>query len=296
MDDSRSIELRQAYADHNRRWQDFLYCYPVISRRSKGLSVGINLNPDKACNFDCIYCQVDRSTPGLVRKVDLHLVRSELAGLLDAAISTSLFRDSPFSALPNDQRVVRDIAFSGDGEPTTFPHFAEAVRLVADLKSDRRLHDTKIVLITDACYLTRPDVAAGLRTMDENNGEIWAKLDAGTQEYYEQVNRPNFPLSHVLAQIREAAVLRPIVIQSLWMRIHGAPPPDEEVAAFAARLQAIQSAGGKLKLVQIYTIARHTAEKYASPLSPPELDNVASIVRQSIDTPLETYYGVEKST
>lgn len=295
MDDRRSIELQQAYADHNRRWQDFIYCYPVISRRSKGLSIGVNLNPDKACNFDCIYCQVDRSSPGLVRKVDLNVVRSELAGLLDAAISTRLFLDSPFSALPDDQRVVRDIAFSGDGEPTTFPQFAEAVRLVADLKTDRRLDRTKIVLITDACYLTRPDVAVGLRVMDDHNGEIWAKLDAGTQKYYEQINRPNYPLSHVLTQIREAAVIRPIVIQSLWMRVHGSPPPDEEVAALAGHLKAIQSEGGRLKLIQIYTIARQTAEVYASPLSPTELDHVARIVGQILDTPIETYYGVEKS-
>lgn len=328
MDPDRSIALQQAYADHSRRWQDFLYCYPVISRRSKGLSIGVNLNPDKACNFDCIYCQVDRKSPPIVRKVELDVLRAELASLLDAATSISvpegrqglaqgaspgltmsdasapegrnpstheqsprLFLEPPFSALPPGQRVVRDIAFSGDGEPTTFPQFEEAVRTVADLKRERHLDDTKIVLITDACYLTKPNVAAGLRIMDENNGEIWAKLDAGTQEYYEIVNRPNYPLSHVLTNILETARVRPIVIQSLWMRVHGQPPPEEEIRAFAERLKEMVAAGAKLKLVQVYTIARQTTEEYATPLLRVELDAIASRVRDEVGVLIETYYG-----
>lgn len=291
MDDPRLITLHQAYADHSRRWQDFLYCYPVISRRSKGLSIGINLNPDKACNFDCIYCQVDRKTPPIVRKVDLAILRDELASLLDAATSGSIWLESPFNALPSEQQVVRDIAFSGDGEPTTFPQFDEAVRIVADLKRERHLHDTKIVLITDACYLTKPSVVAGLRIMDENNGEIWAKLDAGTQGYYEIINRPNYPLSHILANILETAKARPIVIQSLWMRAHGQPPPDAEIREFTLRLSELLASGAKLKLIQVYTIVRQTTEAYATSLMRAELDHVAKIVQNAVPTLIETYYG-----
>lgn len=292
MDDSRTIQLHQAWADHNRHWRDFVYCYPVISRRSKGLSVGVNLNPDKACNFDCIYCQVDRTTEPVVRKVDLDIVRLELAHILDAAISGELFKDTPFTALNADERVVRDIAFSGDGEPTTYPRFEEAVKLVADLKRERGLIDSKIVLITDACYLTRPGVTAGLKVMDENNGEIWAKLDAGTQEYYEQINRPNYPLSHVLENIRETARVRPIVIQSLWMRVHSALPPEAEVRAFIERIQEMKAAGGQFKLIQVYTIARQTTEAYATPLTHTELDAIADAVRAGTGIEIEAYYGI----
>ncbi|MBK8269517.1 MAG: radical SAM protein [Planctomycetes bacterium] len=291
MPDPRDIVLQQAYADHSRRWQDFLYCYPVISRRSKGLSIGINLNPDKACNFDCIYCQVDRTTPSIVRKVDLAVLRDELATLLDATTNGSIWLESPFNALPPEQHVVRDIAFSGDGEPTTFPQFDEAVRIVADLKRERHLHDTKIVLITDACYLTKPVVAAGLRIMDENNGEIWAKLDAGTQAHYELINRPNYPLSHVLANILETAKARPIVIQSLWMRVHDQPPPDAEIREFNQRLNELLAAGAKLKLIQVYTIVRQTTEAYATSLTHAELDHAAQMVKTAVPIPIETYYG-----
>ena len=54
----------KAHEDHRREWREFDYAYPVLSRRSKGISLGVNLNPDKICNFDCVYCEVDRNTPG----------------------------------------------------------------------------------------------------------------------------------------------------------------------------------------------------------------------------------------
>lgn len=285
------IPLHQAYRLHGRHWQDNAYCYPVVSRRSGGLSIGINLNPDTACNFDCIYCQVDRTTPPTVRKVDLDHLRSELDRLLDAACDGSLFAASPFDALTADRRRVCDIAFSGDGEPTTYPRFDEAVRIAAETRAARGLEQTKIVLITDACYLTKPKVVAGLALMDQNNGEIWAKLDAGTEAYYQLVNRPSHPLSHVLDNIRQTAKVRPIVIQSMWMKVHGRPPPDEELRAFAGHLNDIITAGGRIKLVQVYTIARRTTEAYATALSRSELDRVAAIIRNAVDLPLQPYYG-----
>ena len=289
---SRSTPLKVAYQRHERSWRDFVYCYPVVSRRSGGLSIGINLNPDKACNFDCIYCQVDRSTPGPVKKVDLADLRSELDRLLDLAMSGDLYVEAPFDAIPSDQRRIRDIAFSGDGEPTTCPQFEEAVRIAADARRARDLVDAKLVLITDACYLTKPNVQAGLNILDQNNGEIWAKLDAGTQEYYEAVNRPNYPLAHVLANIADAARVRPVVIQSLWMKVRDEPPPLSEIEAYCGQLCGVLAAGGRIKLIQLYTIARRTTEPFATPLSDSQLDSIARTVRACVTAPVETYYGV----
>lgn len=287
-----SSPLKIAIQSHGRQWHDFTYCYPVISRRSGGLSVGINLNPDKACNFDCIYCQVDRSTPGTARKVDLGILKGELDTLLDRAMDHSLFAEAPFDCLPADRRRVCDIAFSGDGEPTTCPVFEDAVRVAAEARRNRGLAETRLVLITDACYLKKDNVRAGLKILDENNGEIWAKLDAGTEQYYRLVNRPNYELAHVMENIMDAARIRPVVIQSLWMRVHGEPPPRAEVEAYCGRLNDILSAGGALKLIQLYTIARRTAEAYATPLADAELDAIADRVRSKVSSPVETYYGV----
>src|ERR1041384_5902109 len=67
---SRVMSFVPLFTQHSRSWRENRYVYPVVSRRSKGLSIGVNLNPDKVCNFDCIYCCVDRKTPPVWRDVD----------------------------------------------------------------------------------------------------------------------------------------------------------------------------------------------------------------------------------
>ncbi|MCH7872550.1 MAG: hypothetical protein IID33_12705, partial [Planctomycetes bacterium] len=219
--------LRQAYGSHPRKWRDFLYCYPVISRRSKGLSIGINLNPDGACNFDCVYCCVDRTRPPAVRKVDLVILENELRQLIEAA-RTSIFDEPEFRDIPPPLRRINDIAFSGDGEPTASPHFGQAAEIAAKIRQEFQLSSAKIITITDACFLRQASVVEALAFLDDHNGEIWAKLDAGTEAYFQLVDRPNKSLSHVLDNILAAARIRPIVIQSIFMRMHGQPPPAEE--------------------------------------------------------------------
>src|SRR5512147_1962103 len=143
-------KLRAAWQRHERRWADNLYVYAVVSRRSHGVSVGINLNPGKECNFDCLYCQVDRTIAPRVRRVDLARLAEELDLVLRAAADGSLYEAAPLDALPPANRAVRDLAFSGDGEPTTYPRFKEAVEIAADARRRFDLESTKIVVITDA--------------------------------------------------------------------------------------------------------------------------------------------------
>jgi len=291
MESGESISLRQ-YKTHSRHWRDNLYVYPVISRRSGGLSLGVNLNPDAACNFDCIYCQVDRTVAPRVREVDMARLAEELRSLIAAATGGALWEDSAFADVPRDRRAVRDIAFSGDGEPTTCKTFRECVEVVAGIKREQDLGATKIVLITDACYLNRPEVAAGLAILDENEGEIWAKLDAGTEAYYRLINRPNFPLTHVIENIIDTARIRPVVIQSLFMRVHGEGPSAEELRAFVNRLKDITGAGGYISLVQVYTVARKPAQSYVSPLTDAEVDAIRDMVRIQAGLPAESFYGM----
>src|SRR6185369_12034336 len=80
-------QAQRAFTLHERVWRQNRYVYPVVSRRSKGISIGINLNPDKVCNFDCIYCSVDRKIASGIADVDLTLLRRELAEMLELARS-----------------------------------------------------------------------------------------------------------------------------------------------------------------------------------------------------------------
>jgi wyosine [tRNA(Phe)-imidazoG37] synthetase (radical SAM superfamily) len=282
----RQDSTKLAYSRHPRRWRDFRYVYPVISRRSQGLSIGVNLSPGQNCNFRCVYCQVNRSRSAGVQPVDFDVLSGELRQLL--AGYERIFEDRAYRDIPRELRSIRDIAFSGDGEPTVSPTFPAAAGLVAEARSIFGLAETKIVLLTNACFLREPAVIQTLAFLDQHNGEIWAKLDAGTQAYFEQVNRSSHPLTHVLDNLLVTARVRPIVIQSLFMRIHDRPPPAEEIADYVERLRWLLDNGGRLKLVQTYTVARKTAEPYVSKLSAAELASIADAIRP-LGVPVETY-------
>lgn len=251
----------------------------------------MNLNPDKVCNFDCIYCQVDRRSEAETRFVELDQLLNELSDVLDAVTSGEIFEDSEFLSVPAELRRLNDIAFSGDGEPTTYRNFDEIIEQVASLKSAKGLDDVKLVLITNASMFQRPAVERGLALLDANNGEVWAKLETGTDEYYQLVERTKIPFRQVLDNITKAAQVRPIVIQSLFMRIQGSSPPAEEIEAYIDRLQEIVAAGGRIKLVQIYTVARRPAEDFVAPLSSSDVDAIATRIEERTSLNVDRYYG-----
>ena len=286
--ESRSLHL---YALHSRAWRNNRYVYPVISRRSRGLSIGVNLNPNKVCNFDCIYCCVDRTVPAAITEVDMGVLEAELDQMLSWAAMGEIFSAAPFDQTPPELRRLNDVAFSGDGEPTAFPGFGAACELAARLLEKHRLGQAKIIVITNATLLHRPAVAAALDFLDAHNGELWAKLDAGTEPYYRLVERTSIPLSRVLDNIAATGLQRPIVIQSLFMQINGAGPDTEEIEAYVQRLKDLVSAGCRIKLVQVYTVARQTAETNVTPLLDNALDDIAQRVA-GIGVKTETHYGM----
>lgn len=277
---------------HERRFEQNRFVYPVLSRRSEGISIGVNLNPDKVCNFDCIYCQVDRTSQSETRFVETAQLLEELGSVLDLCASGEIFETDKFKDTPSDLRRLNDIAFSGDGEPTTFRNFDEIIAACADLKRERGLGDVKLVLITNASMFHRPHVQRGLAILDENHGEIWAKLEAGTEEYFKLIDRTPIPFRQILDNITAAAKVRPLVIQALFMRVAGEPPGRDELIAFCDRLSEITTAGGKLKLVQVYTVARKPTEHYVTPLSDAEVDAIVDLVRGRTGLTAKAYYGI----
>ncbi len=279
------------HRDHRRTFVDNRYVYAVVSRRSKGVSVGLNLNPDKVCNFDCVYCQVDRTTMPPPTSVEVPRLLEELQETLDLVQTGKLFEMERFRGTPPALRRLNDIAFSGDGEPTTCPEFLDVVSRVAALKRQHGLDAVKLVLITNATMFHRPAVREALAVLDANQGEVWAKLEAGTQEYYQQVDRTTIPLRRVLDNITDAARVRPVVIQALFLRLHGQPPPPAELDAFCDRLNEIRQAGGAIRLVQVYTVARVPAEAYVGPLTDAEVDEITALVRARTGLPAEAFYG-----
>lgn len=290
---NRPVPIRntwKAVVDHARTYQDFTYVYPVVSRRSRGLSIGVNLNPDKQCNFDCVYCEVDRTTPGRAREVRLDQVRDELRWLIDHAQSGGLGREPKFSDTPPEvTRIVRDVAFSGDGEPTMVSNFDVCVEVVADVLREKGLPETKIVLITDSAGLDKASVRRGLALMESHHGEVWAKLDAGTEEYYRHINRSSVRFERILGNLLETARARPIVIQSLFLKTHGQTMSPSELEAYCRRLNQIRDGGGSVREVHAYTLARPTPEPWATRLSADELSGVATTIRSRTGLRVEEF-------
>jgi wyosine [tRNA(Phe)-imidazoG37] synthetase (radical SAM superfamily) len=285
------MSIVSLHTRHPRRFEENRFVYPVLSRRSEGISIGVNLNPDKICNFDCIYCQVDRTAQSETQFVETPQLLEELEATLQLAASGELFHHPQFKDTPPKFRRLNDIAFSGDGEPTTYRNFDEIIAACAALKQRLSLDFVKMVLITNASMFHRPHVQRGLEILDQNNGEIWAKLEAGTEEYFHLVDRTPIPFRQILDNITAAAKIRPLVIQALFMRVNGQPPSEAELNAFCDRLNEINDAGGKLKLIQVYTVARQPAESYVAPLPDEEVDRIVELVKQRTSLPARAFYG-----
>ncbi len=271
--------------DSSRLWRQNRYIYPVLARRTGGISIGVNLNVDKICNFGCIYCEVNRRAAPLIKEVDLEALTAELQAALAMAQSGELLRDARFAgrdAPDGGELRVTDIAFSGDGEPTSFRNFKAVVERTIALRDAAGLPDVKIVVITNASLFHRPQVREALALVDKAGGEVWAKLDAGTPDYFKLIDDTTIPYERILRNIRDLGRAQPLVIQSCFMRVRGAGPNDEEIAAYIGRLQHILADGARLKLVQVYSVSRPPAESYVTALPPAELEAIRSRVEAAL--------------
>ena len=265
---------RLDFRDHRRELDANRYVYAVVSRRAHGLSVGVNLNPDKACNFDCPYCQVDRTTPGGPSRVDVAELSAELGSLLVNAGEGDFWSRPPFDTADPALRRVVDVAFAGDGEPTMPPEFPAAARAARECR-DRHAPGVPLRLLTNATLFHKEKVHAALGEFDE----LWCKLDAGTEEYFHRVDGTRIPFRLILDNLLLVARERPIVIQSLFPASDGEGPDEPEIAAWVRRLDEIVAQGGRIDLVQVYTIARAPADPRLGALDHASLDAIAGRAR-----------------
>jgi len=263
------------------------FVYAVISQRARGLSIGVNLNPDKVCNFDCVYCEVDRRDAATDTGIDLDVLAAELEEMLARAYGGGMRELPGYEAVPEDLLALKEVALSGDGEPTLCPMFAEVVETVLHVRAKGLFPFFKVVLITNSTGLHLAHVQQGLKLLTGRD-EIWAKLDVGTQACLEQINRPkssplNCPrvtLEHVIDNILALAKQRPVVIQSLFPLVDGQGPAPDEINAYAERLKELKQAGAQIPLVQIYSAHRPPTPPNCGHLPLRTLSEIARRVRE----------------
>lgn len=270
--------------NHSRDSAGLTYVYPVISRRSGGLSIGVNLNPNNACNWHCVYCQVEGLRRGNAPVIDMAKLEDELRGFLEQVLHGDFFQRHE---LPEQARVIRDIAISGNGEPTTSPQFVETVELIDRVGSHYGLLREKkppmangqeqvavgdglgnpaacqLVLITNGSQTRRDRVRRGLAHWGRLGGEVWFKLDSATQAGCERINGVSQNPASTLANLESAAGLATTWLQTCLFAWDGMPPPLDERKAYLEFLAQVKGRAIPLRGVQLYGLARASQQAEA---------------------------------
>lgn len=250
--------------DHARDAVGMTYVYPVISRRAGGVSVGINLNPNNACNWRCVYCQVPNLVRGTAPVIDLALLEHELTDFLQQL----LHGDFMTTRVPEGARRLNDIAISGNGEPTSAREFADIVALIGQVMARFDLvGKIKLVLISNGSLLDKAYVQAGVRRMADLNGEVWFKLDSATRDGLQRINHSEISPARQFEYLKIAASLCPTWLQTCVFAFDGAAPSTVEQQAYLAMLAQVQAEQLPLQGMLLYGLARPSMQPEAAQLS-----------------------------
>ena len=263
--------------DHRRDSAGLRYVYPVISRRAGGVSVGINLNVNNACNWACVYCQVENLTRGGPPPIDLELLERELDGFLDNAMNG----DFMSREVPAEARRLMDIAFSGNGEPTSAAEFPEAVRAVQRVLERHGLAGKLPVrLITNGSLLHRPGVQDGIRVLGELGGEVWFKVDRAMPAEVEKINGVPMDAGKIRDNLSRCSGLATTWVQTCWFALDGIAPDAAARDAYCALLAPVAP---RLAGVHLYGLARPSMQPAAprlQRLGADELERFAVEIRE----------------
>lgn len=267
--------------DHSRDAAGLTYVYPVISRRSGGLSVGINLNPNNACNWRCVYCQVPDLQRGSAPEIDLHRLTHELSMFLHSVLHGSFYDQF---GIARENRVIRDIAISGNGEPTSAPNFDKVVAVIDEVaRSAGMPHEAKRVLISNGSLMRRALVQRGLGRWREMGGEVWFKVDSGTEAGRRRINGVNLATGVLLGNLEASAGVCPTWLQTCVFGYDGAVPSAAERNTYLALLGKARMRGIALEGVLLYGLARPSMQMEAprlQPLPADWLEGFAGEIRQ----------------
>ncbi|MDR3221893.1 MAG: radical SAM protein [Candidatus Accumulibacter sp.] len=260
--------------DHRRDSAGMNYVYPVVSRRAGGVSIGINLNVNNACNWACVYCQV----PGLKRggppRIDLARLESELHDFLHRALSGDFLDRSA----PSGFRQLVDVAFSGNGEPTSARDFPDAVEITGRaLKAFKLLGRLKLRVISNGSLMRQLRVQRGIARIGELGGEVWFKIDRGTTDGILRVNGAHTTPGKIREAVSACSQRAPTWIQTCLFSIDGMPPDPAEFDAYLELIAAIKE---KIEGVHLYGLARPSQQPEATRLSALDAESLASFAQR----------------
>ena len=246
--------------DHSRELSGLKYIYSVISRRAGGLSIGVNLNVNNACNWQCIYCEIPNLTRGTPPPIELDVLEQELRFFLNEIIHGDYMEKN----VSLEDRHLKDIAFSGNGEPTSAEEFPEVISIVKKLLEEfNLLHKIKIRLITNGSLMHQASVIKSVEMLKEMNGEVWFKVDAATEESIKTINQVNLKPHQILERLKNSANVCPTFVQTCIFSINGNGPSEKDINAYIELINEVKS---NIQGVHLYGLARPSLQPQAKNL------------------------------
>ena len=269
--------------EHSRESAGLTYVYPVVSRRAGGVSVGVNLNVNNACNWRCIYCQVPQLTRGAPPPVDLALLERELREFLRDVLHGNFLA----TRVPAEARRLNDIALSGNGEPTSSREFGAVVDLIGRVRRELGIGDAvKTVLISNGSLMHRASVQSAVRRLAGFSGEVWFKIDRATESGMRRINNTRVGMAKVRVNLEAAANACPTWIQTCMFALDGKPPDAGEQQAYLEFLRDGLNAGLPLRGVLLYGLARQSFQPEAPRLGALPVEWLEAFARQIRETGL----------
>ncbi|MGI9130707.1 MAG: radical SAM protein [Candidatus Methylopumilus sp.] len=262
--------------DHSRELSGLKYIYSVISRRAGGLSIGVNLNINNACNWQCIYCEIPNLTRGTPPPIELDVLEKELHFFLHEIVHGDYMEKN----VSLEDRHLKDIAFSGNGEPTSAEEFPEVIAIVKKMLEEfNLLHKIKIRLITNGSLMHQTSVIKSVEMLKEMNGEVWFKVDAATEESIKTINQVNLKPHQILERLKNSANVCPTFVQTCIFTIDGKGPSEKDINAYVELINEVKS---NIEGVHLYGLARPSLQPQAKNLGRIDeeaLQNIAKKLR-----------------
>ena len=284
------LDKKLTTTDHSRDIAGLKYIYPVLSRRAGGLSIGINFNINNACNWRCVYCQVPDLSRGTAPKMDFFLLENELRFFLDSVLKGDFFNQ--FN-VPEKHRIIKDIAISGNGEPTSLKHFDKAVDLIGRIATEMDvLPESDLVLITNGSLMHQASVQEGLRILNNYHGQVWFKLDSATEEGRKKINDSRQSNKNTRKNLTISSGLCETSLQTCMMEDLSVIEAENEQLAYLQLLNGLKQDQTMIKKIMLYTIARPSLQPEASQMN--KLDG--DLMKQFADRITSLGYQVSIST
>jgi wyosine [tRNA(Phe)-imidazoG37] synthetase (radical SAM superfamily) len=228
--------------------KEMAYVFGPVPSRRLGWSLGIDLVPFKTCSFDCIYCQLGRTTAQTTERKEYVPVKDVLREV---------------GAKLKDASQIDFVTLSGSGEPTLNSGLGEVIR---GLKAVTMI---PVAVLTNGSLLFDPQVRAELKAADL----VIPSLDTVRDQTFSELNRPRGLVSaeNMVEGIREFAHE---FQGELWLEImlvRGFNDGEEDISTLATVLKDLS-----VKKVQLNTVVRPPAEAIAKPLNRREMEKIAA--------------------